>query len=223
MSKETMLTINAAPRSVTGKKVRSLRHEGWTPAIIYGPGENLTVQFAAKELAEAYREVGTSALIDLLLPGQKKARTAIIRAVQRHPISLNILHVDFELVDLKRPLTTHVPIVLQGQSPVVEDGLAVLTHGVSEVEIRCLPTDVPAQLEIDLATLRGADQSVYVRDLVAPPGVQILTEPDTVLIHMTSLRRLEEAEARAEAKAAEVSAAAEAAVAGAEAAAEDKE
>jgi large subunit ribosomal protein L25 len=197
---ETMVTIKAEPRNTTGKKVRSLRKEGWTPGIVYGLGESFPVQLAHKELVEAYREVGTSALIGLFLEHQKKARPAIIREIQRHPISLEILHVDFELVDLKRPLTTHVPIVFAGHSPIVEQGLAVLTHGLNEIELRCLPSDVPAHLEVNLALLTEADASIHVRDLVVPPEVQILTEPDTVVVYTTSLRRLEEAEARAEAE-----------------------
>lgn len=199
---DTMVTIQAAHRNVTGKKVRSLRREGWIPGVIYGPGETMPIQLARKELTEAYRRVGTSALIGLVMEGQKKARPAIIRELQRNALSLEILHVDFELVDLKRPLTTHVPISFKGKAPAVELGLAVLTHGLNEVEIRCLPSDVPAHIDIDLAALVDADQAIHVSDLVAPEGVQILTEPGTVIIYTTSLRRLQEAEDRAEARAA---------------------
>jgi len=220
---EKMITIAAAQRSVTGKKVRSLRREGWIPGVLYGPGEAVSVQFARKELAEAYRQVGTSALIGVLLEGQKKARPAIIREVQRNTLSLEILHVDFELVDMKRQLTTHVPVALHGESPVVQQGLSVLTHGVNEIEIRCLPADVPARLEVDLALLTQPDQFIHVSDLIAPPGVAILTEPGTVIVYTTSIRRLEEAEARAEAKAAEVVAAVETAVTEEKAAAEKAE
>ena len=201
---EDMITIQAEHRSVTGKKVRQLRLEGWVPGVAYGREiEAQPIQIVRKELVEAYRKAGTSALVGLLIGRQKEALPAIIREVQRHPISLDILHVDLQLVDLARPITTHVPIHLTGKSPVVEQGLAVLTHGVNEIEIRSLPGDVPAYLEVDLAALIEPDQSIHVRDLAAPERVSILTEPETVIVYVTSIRRLEEAEARAEAKAAE--------------------
>jgi len=201
---ENEITIKAEHRSVTGKKVRNLRLEGWVPGVAYGPHmDAVPIQVARKELVEAYRKVGTSALFGLLLERQKVARPAIIREIQRDSLSLEILHVDVELVDLNRPITTHVPILLTGKSPVVEQGLSVLTHGVDEVEIRALPTAVPASLSVDLAVLTQPDQSVRVSDLVVPEGVSILSEPATVIVYATSIRRLEEAEARAEAKAAE--------------------
>lgn len=200
---ENMLTIKAQRRSVTGKKVKTLRAEGWIPGVAYGPEMDAQpIQFVRKELIEAYRQAGTSALVGLVVGRQRQARPAIIREVQRHPISLEILHVDLQLVDLNRPITTRVPVHLKGKSPVVEQGLAVLTHGVDEVEIRCLPTAVPAYLEVDLSTLIELDQSIHVSHLVVDPGVHILTDPETVIVYATSIRRLEEAEARAEAAAA---------------------
>ena len=218
------MTIKAEQRSVIGKKVSQLRREGWVPGVAYGPGmDALPIQIARKELIEAYRKVGTSALLGLLVGRQRVARPAIIREVQRHPISLDILHVDLELVDLKRPITTHVPVLLKGKSPVVEQGLAVLTHGVSEVEIRSLPASVPAHLEVDLGMLTEPDQAIRVSDLVMPQEVSLLTDLKTVIVYATSIRRLEEAEARAEAKAAEGVAAAEVVEVEEEAAAEEKE
>jgi large subunit ribosomal protein L25 len=201
---EKPITLKAERRGVTGKKVKRLRREGWIPGVAYGPGmEALPVQVGQKELVEAYRQAGTSALIGVLLERQRQARPALIRDVQRDPIHHGIIHVDLELVDLHRAITTHVPIALKGNSPVVEQGLAVLTHGIDEIEIRCLPGDVPALFEVDLSALAQPDQSIRVSDLVAPEGVHLLTDAETVIVYATSLRRLEAAEEKA-AKAVEV-------------------
>jgi len=154
----------------------------------------LPVQIEQKELADVYREVGTSALVGLLIGRRKKAQPAIIREIQRHPVSLDILHIDLELVDMSRPLTTHVPVILKGKSPIIEQSESVLTHGLTEVEIRCLPTDVPAQLEVDLTILVDADQTLHVSDLMVPPEVEVLTDPETVVAYTTSLRQPEEEE-----------------------------
>ncbi len=195
--------IKAERRSVTGKKVRRLRREGWVPGVAYGPDmEALPIQVAHKDLVTAYREVGTSALVGVLLERQKTPRPAIIRDVQRDALSLEILHVDLEMVDLNRPITTHVPVLFQGKSPVVEQGLSVLTHGIDEIEVRALPSDVPAHIAVDLSLLTHPDQAIRVGDLALPPGVTVLTDETTVIVYATSIRRLEEAEARAEARAA---------------------
>ncbi len=195
---EKMYTLKAERRQVIGKKARRLRRDGWIPGVAYGPGmEALPVQVAQKELNEAYRQAGTSALIGVLLERQRQARPALIRAIQRDPISHEIVHVDLQLVDLLRSITTHVPVVLKGKSPVVEQGLAVLTHGINEIEIRCLPTDVPAHFEVDLAALTEPDGSIHVSDLTAPPGVHLVTDAETVIVYATSIRRLEAAEEKA--------------------------
>jgi large subunit ribosomal protein L25 len=189
-----MVTLQTKKRSVIGKKVRRLRREGWIPGIVYGQGDPLPIQVDHKELDDVYREVGTSALVGLLMGRRKKAQPAIIREIQRHPVSLNILHIDLELIDMNRPLTTHVPVVFKGESPIVEQSESVLTHGVTEVEIRCLPTDVPAQLEVDLSILVDADQTLYVSDLTVPPEVEVLSDPEAVVAYTTSLRQPEEEE-----------------------------
>jgi large subunit ribosomal protein L25 len=206
---ELKTTIKAEHRTVTGKKVRQLRLEGWVPGIAYGPDmDSLPIQFARKELVAAYREVGTSALLGLLLARQKEPQPAIIREVQRDSLSLEILHVDLEMVDMNRPITTHVPITLVGKSIVVEQGLSVLTHGLDEIEVRALPANIPAHVEVNLSALVQVDQALRVSDLVLPADIAILTDPATVIVFATSIRRLEEAEARAEARAAEAAAAA---------------
>ena len=79
----------------------------------------------------------------------------------------------------------------------VEQGLAVLTYGVEEIEVRCLPAQVPARIEVDLSVITKPDQLIHVSDLSLPADVHILTDPETVVVYTTSIRRLEEAEERA--------------------------
>jgi len=190
------ITLQAEHRNVVGKKVRRLRREGWVPAVVYGPEVKAQpVQVPRKELVEAYRQAGTSALIGVVLGG--KARPALIREVQYDPLTREVLHADIEFVDLNRPITTEVPVVLRGHSLVVDQGLAVLTHGVEEIQIRCLPTQVPEHIEVDLSVIARPDQAIRVGDLSLPEGIHVLTDPETVVVYTTSIRRLEEAEERA--------------------------
>ncbi len=191
------ITLQAERRKVVGKRVRRLRRSGLVPGVFYGPRvEPLLVQVPHKMLSEVYRQAGSSTLIQVVLDGN--TYPALIRDLQRDPISQEILHLDLERVDLDRPITTQVPIILKGISPVVEQGLAVLTHGLEEIEIRCLPTAVPAHVEVDISVITRPDQAIHVGDLVLPPEVHLLTDPKAIIVYTTPIRRLEEEEKPAE-------------------------
>ncbi len=208
---DVQVTLQAKKRSVVGKQARQLRHQGWIPAVVYGPQHpSLAVQIARSEMMEVYRQAGTSAMIGLVLEGEKRARPAFIREIQRDPLSREILHVDLLLVDLERPITAHVPIVLVGESPVVAKGLGVVTHSVQEVEVHGLPTDLPHRIEVDLGQIRRVDQTLLVKDLPISDKVQILSDPDAVVLYVSRLRRAAELEEEVEEEmAAEVEAAEE--------------
>jgi len=191
------ITLQVERREVTGKKVRRLRRSGWVPGIFYGPRmEALPIQVFPKALNEVYRQAGSSTLIRVVLDGNPYP--ALIREVQRDPITQEILHLDLVRVDLERPITAQVPVVLRGESPVVEQGLAVLTHGLEEVEVRGLPTDVPAHIEVDISSIIRPDQAIHAGDLSLPAGVHLLTDPKAVIVYATPIRRLEEEEKPAE-------------------------
>ncbi|MGB9723680.1 MAG: 50S ribosomal protein L25 [Chloroflexia bacterium] len=189
--------LQAERREVTGKKVRRLRRSGWVPAVFYGPRmEALPVQVDRRALSELYRQAEGSTLIQVVLEGQ--TYPALIREVQRDPISQEILHLDLVRVDLERPISAQVPVILKGDSPVVEQGLAVLTHGLEEIEVRGLPAAIPAHLEVDVSVITRPDQAVHAGDLTLPPGVHLLTDPKAVVVYATPTRRLEEEEKPAE-------------------------
>lgn len=185
------IALQAERRKVTGKQVRRLRRSGQVPGIFYGPHmEPLPIQVSHKMLSEVYRQAGGSSLIQVVLDGN--TYPALIRDLQRDPISQEILHLDLEQVDLERPITTQVPVILKGDSPVVEQGLAVLTHGLEEIEVRCLPAAVPAHVEVDISVITRPDQAIHAGDLSLPPGVHLLTDPKAVIVYTTPIRRLEE-------------------------------
>jgi len=189
---ETTVTLKVAKREAKGRHVRRLRREGWVPATVYGAGAEATsVQIPRNEAAEVYRRVGTSTMIGVLMERQRQPRPAFIREAQRDPITLQILHMDLQLVDPNRPITLDVPIVLVGESPAARQSLGVLTHGVETVEVHCLPGEVPARFEVDLSVLTDVDQFLHVKDLVVPAGVQIRTDPEVVIAYVAAMRREE--------------------------------
>ncbi|MGC8874403.1 MAG: 50S ribosomal protein L25 [Chloroflexia bacterium] len=197
---EKELTLKVERREITGKKVRQLRRAGWLPAVIYGAGvESVPVQIRYHEAVDAYRRAGTSTMVGILMERQRVPRPAFIREVQQDPISLRFLHMDLELVDPRRPITVNVPLLLVGESPAAKQGLGVLTHGIEEIEVHCLPADVPPHIEVDISVLARPDDAIYVRDLKLPPEIEVRTDPDTVIAYIAAMRGVEVEEAAKEA------------------------
>lgn len=199
------LKLKAQARKIFGRKVKALRAKGVTPANIYGKKiKSIGVEVDSKEVAKIYKEAGETGLIDLIIG--KTKRTVIIRNVQIHPISGQILHIDFQVVDLKEKLTASVPIELVGESPAVKQALGTLVHYIDEVEVEALPSDLPEKFEIDISSLDKVDASVAVKDIkVDSAKVRLVADEDEIVVKIDPLQKEEEqpkpAEVTEEAKA----------------------
>jgi large subunit ribosomal protein L25 len=189
------ITLTAKPREIIGKQVRGLRREGWVPGIVYGRDiESTAVQMAVDEITDIYQQAGSSTMIGVKIEGHRKTYPAFIREVQRDLFTYDLLHVDLEVVDLQRPINANVPIVLVGEAPVVENNDGVLTQSLEEVEVHCLPTDVPSHLDVDISQLTSVDQSIFAGDLIVSEKVEIVTPAEAVIVYITPLRPPEEEE-----------------------------
>lgn len=176
-------------RSEHGKKVGRLRRAGILPAVLYGPGvEGQAVQVDAHAFARVYSGAGTSTLIDLQLPGTKKQVKALIREVQREPVFGKLLHVNFFAPNLLEKSEFEVPVVLGGDSPAVKNGTGVLLHGVAHIKVRCLPTEVPHELVVDVSRLAAVDDTIRVSDITMADGCEILIHGDELLARVVALR-----------------------------------
>lgn len=173
------IIIEAEPREIIGKQTSQLRREGWIPGVIYGRQTPQSVQMEQKALRRALRVVGTTHLADLSLGDT--THTVLVREIQQHATRGDIVHVDFMEVDMKSKLRASAAIVGIGEAPPETDGLGVATVLLREVEIECLPEDLVAEIEFDLGLIATPEDVVYVRDLIAPKGVEILADPDTVI------------------------------------------
>ncbi len=197
-------SLNGEQRSGVGKSVaRKLRAAGRVPAIYYGRGENpIPLTINAKEVESLIHGAsGANVIVDLLVSGAAAAdRKALIREIQRDPVVGNILHLDLQHISLTERITVEVPIELIGIPIGVKDGGGILEHLLREVEVECLPTDIPTQLEADVSMLNIGD-SLHVSDLKAE-RVTILTEADRAIATVVPPTILEEA-APAEAAVAE--------------------
>ena len=169
----TDFTLNAQARTDLGKGAsRRLRHAANIPAVVYGgnkPAESVTI--LAKEIAKLFEnEAAYSHVIELNVDGAKQ--NVIVKAMQRHPSKQFIMHADFVRVVAGQKLTAVVPVHFVGEEAPVKKG-GEISHVVNEIEVTCLPKDLPEFIEVDLSALEiGA--IVHLSDLKAPKGVEFV-------------------------------------------------
>lgn len=174
------LKLVAERREGTGKGVaRKLRAAGRVPAVVYGRGmEPIPVSVDAKDLYHVLHQGGANVLLDLVVDGEP--HLALAREVQRDHIRNRFIHVDFLAVSRTEKITVSVPIQVVGESVGVKAG-GVLEHHLWEVQVECLPGDVPEAIQADVSALAVGD-SMKVADLVPPRGVTILSPPDELVL-----------------------------------------
>ena len=173
MSEEFELVARLRARTGTGL-VRRLRKEGDVPAVLYGGGkDNLSIAVNHDVLFHSLeKEEFHSQIITINTDGNKEH--AILRDVQRHPHRVQILHADFQRVDQKKPIHISLPVHFLGEEDcagVKQDG-GMISHLMNEVEVTCLPKDLPEAIELDVTNLRLGD-SLHLSDIQLPDGVQI--------------------------------------------------
>jgi large subunit ribosomal protein L25 len=172
-------TLGAQKRADTGKNNnRKLRAGGRIPAVLYGHGEETRpVSVDAHELERLFSHIHVeSTLIDVTVEGERKPLKALVREVQRHPVRDDVTHVDFYIIHAGERLTVDVPLRITGSAPGVRIG-GLLQQTLDTVEVRCLPDQIPEQIEADISALEIGD-SIHVRDLRVPEGVEILVDGD---------------------------------------------
>jgi large subunit ribosomal protein L25 len=180
--------LTAEKRTVIGKQVKQLRRQGWVPGVMYGHGfDPVPLRFEKKSLRHVLSKVGGSQLISINIEGNKQPEMALVRDVQRDPIRGSLLHVDFYRVRMTERLTTEVPLMIVGESPVVEAREGILLQGISSIEVECLPGDLVDAIEVDLTDLVEIDQALYVRDLAVPAGIDVLTDLDEMVVRVVPL------------------------------------
>ena len=182
------ITLSAGKRTVIGKHVKQLRREGWVPGVMYGHGfESVALQFEERNLTKLLSRVGGSQLIQIDVEGTKEPEMALVRDVQRDAVKGTVLHVDFYRVQMTERLTAEIPIAMEGESPVIALNEGILLQGISTIEVECLPGDLVDAIVVDLADLLEVDDSLHVKDLAIPSGIDVLTDPDELIVRVAPL------------------------------------
>lgn len=176
------LILDAEPRTVKGKQVNQLRRQGLVPAVVYGKAiAPVHVQLPRRPLELALEKAGESTLISLRVAGRSEPLTVLVRDQQRDVLTQAVTHVDFYAVVMTETIRVHIPLVLEGEPPVLQKFQGVLLQQKEEVEVECLPKDLVPHITVDVSALQTFDDAIYVKDLVLPPGIEVLDEPDELV------------------------------------------
>lgn len=194
-----ILNLDVETRAGNGKgPARRTRMAGSVPGVIYGEGkEAVSITFNAHRFKfDILHKGGEHAIVQVeVRDNPALSGPALLKSVQHHPVTGNVVHSDFLRISLDKPVTTPVALHFVGRSKGVVDG-GVADIQLHEIEIECLPLDVPTSLDVDITAL-GLGASLHVRDIVTPENVKVVSDPDRTIIAIHVPRALEEAQAAA--------------------------
>ena len=194
------IVVAAESRTETGKNVnRRLRTRGLIPGVLYGAKkEAVPVAVSPKEITTILRsKTGENTLFDLEIGGSR--RKVILKEFQVEPIKGSLLHADFYEVALDKPIEVSVHIEVVGVPVGVKVQGGLLDFVTRELEIECLPADIPEKITVDVSNLE-MNQSIRVADVAVPPKVTMRSDADLVIVHVVAPRAEEEVAAAAPAE-----------------------
>lgn len=181
------ITITASKRTVLGKLTKGLRKNGMLPAVVYGHNTpSQSIEINEREFQKAFKQAGESTIINLNIEG--KSQPVLIQEVQNHFLKDTPLHVDFFAVNMSEKLTAHVPLVFVGEAPAVKTLGGILIKNLAEVEVECLPSDLPQHIEVDIAALADFETDIRAGNLKLGDKVQLLTNAEEVVANVAPPR-----------------------------------
>jgi len=179
--KQEKTKLSAQIRTLTGKKAKKLRKQGLIPANIYGPEfKSTSISINFREFLNTYKIAKETGIIYLQL--EKNEIPVLIKHIQKHPISDQILHVDFRKIDLKKKIETEVPVKVVGTSEAVSQKGGVLLTQSEFLLVEALPEDIPQEIEVDISSIKDIGQEIKVADLKKSDKYTIKTSPDKVVV-----------------------------------------
>ena len=182
--------LSAEPRTIRGKQVSRLRRQGIAPGVVYGPPLDAPrpISIETHALERVFYAHGPSALVDLSVDGE--TYPVFIRSLQREPIRHAVLSAEFYAPQMNQPVVSTVPVIATGALASTVDG--ILTHTRESVDVRGLPDQIPSHFEVDVAQLDEVDAAILVSDLTLPPGIELLTPLEEILVKVAAPSRVPE-------------------------------
>jgi large subunit ribosomal protein L25 len=182
--------LEAQPRPEIGKgKTKKIREEGFIPAVVYAEGkDSLAIKLSHKEVwGLVHQHRLENAVINLKIKDDKKqkARPCLIKEIQYDPVQGDIIHIDFNEISLTKAIKVNVPVAAKGEPAGVKQEGGSLEHILWEVEVECLPTDIPKEIEVDVSNLKIGD-SIHVKDITFPSNVKVITPAEAIVLSVTA-------------------------------------
>ncbi len=179
------VVLKASTRTATGRQVRALRRSGMLPGVIYGHNvEPISISLEGREAGRVLGRLSSSSLVTIDLEG--KEYPSLVREKQINYIKRNLIHVDFMVVSLTEKIRAKVGILLTGDSPAVKDFNAMLINGLSELEVEAFPQDLPGNITVDIGALIKIGDGIHVRDIILSDKVQVMDQPDEMIVLATA-------------------------------------
>ena len=187
------LALKAEKRDLKPKgKNNFLRRQGKIPAVVYGGSKKpIPLSIQEKDFQKAiHTRAGANAIIRLTHP--EGTDTVILKSVHRHTVTHKTLHLDFQRISLKEKIEVRIPLRVVGEAPGVKLHGGILEHILRELPVRCLPTEIPDYIELDVSHLE-IGHGISIQELKIPKSVEVLEKIDQVVVNVVAPTKLEEA------------------------------
>ena len=188
-----MLDFSVERREKLRKKVKDLRKKGITPAVLYGPEiKNLLLEVNLKNFKNILKKAGESSLINLKIEGGKEKFLVLIHQIKKNPISGAPIHIDFYQPILSKEIEVVVPLIFEGEAPVLKDMGGTLIKEIYELKVRALPKNLPHEITVDISKLKKFEDEILIKDLILPEGVKTHRGPDEIVVLAVPPAKVEE-------------------------------
>jgi large subunit ribosomal protein L25 len=185
------IQLESKARDIQTDVVSKLRKEGFIPAELYGHNvPNVHLAVSQNVFEKVFRKVGESTIIELLDPSGK-VHNVLIQDVQKHYLTSEPIHVDFYEVKMTEKLTATVELEFVGEAKAVRELGGTLLKVLTQVDVQCLPADLPSTIEVDIASLNNFDDVIAIKDLKVSDKVEVLGEPEEVVAKVQAPRDVE--------------------------------
>jgi large subunit ribosomal protein L25 len=170
-------------------KARELRNNGYLPSVVYFHGKDaLPIKFSKSALLKlVHQHRLESVIINLKIKedGKAKSRPCLVKEIQYDPVSEDIIHIDFNEISLTEAIKVNVSIQAKGEAIGVKHEGGSLEHILWEIEVECLPTNIPKNIAVDVSALK-LGEAIHVKDIVFPAGVKPLNDPAAIVLHVAA-------------------------------------
>ncbi len=185
------MDLSVQNRDEISKNIKEVRAQGYILAEFYGHEMgNMHLAVKKDDFRKAYKEAGESSVVNLVVGGKKIP--ALIHEVQLDYVSGETQHIDFYGVRMDEKITAGVALEFVGEAPAVKTHGGVVNKAMQEVEVEALPADLPHSIKVDISILTEIGQTIYIKDLTLPKGVEVLVDPETAVVGIAAPRVEEE-------------------------------